>query len=145
MTPLISVSPRTEGFEITMKRMAREVFAPSIATLKRVVPPAYRSFDEVKKTWFVAREAEAHLQTWLGYMRALHGAEVQWLEPEREHAPQASALPDAYAALYLLPNAPPEVVKASYRALAHLFHPDKPGGDTQAMQRIVAAYEQLAA
>jgi curved DNA-binding protein CbpA len=43
-----------------------------------------------------------------------------------------------------LPSAPPEVVKAAYRALAVLNHPDK-GGETEVMQRINAAYRRLAA
>jgi hypothetical protein len=148
MTPIIFISRRTEGFEITMKRMAREVFSPSIAKLKRSVPPAQRRFDEVTKKWFVEKAAQESLNIWLGYMRGVHGANVEWLKPEREHTPkkpQGSALPDAYAALYLLPNAPPEVVRASYKALAQLVHPDKPGGDVAAMQRLNEAYRQLAA
>ena len=48
----------------------------------------------------------------------------------------------AWGALYLMPGAPPEVVKAAYRALAQLYHPDK-GGDTARMQEINAAMEEL--
>lgn len=47
-----------------------------------------------------------------------------------------------YTVLHLLPTAPPELVKASYRTLASLHHPDK-GGDTAIMAKINEAYEDL--
>jgi len=55
------------------------------------------------------------------------------------------ALPDgagAWATLWLRPGAPVEVIRAVYRALARLHHPDV-GGDSATMQRINAAYERL--
>jgi hypothetical protein len=48
-----------------------------------------------------------------------------------------------YAVLYLLPDAPPEVVKAAYRALASKYHPDVPGGDAEAMAQLNAAVEEI--
>jgi curved DNA-binding protein CbpA len=42
----------------------------------------------------------------------------------------------------LLPSAPPEVVRAAYKALAMKHHPDK-GGSTELMQAINQAYERL--
>ncbi len=51
-------------------------------------------------------------------------------------------LEDAYAALYLRPGAPPLIVKAVYRALAQLHHPDM-GGDPLIMTRINAAYATI--
>jgi curved DNA-binding protein CbpA len=51
---------------------------------------------------------------------------------------------DAYAVLHLLPTAPPELIKAAYRCLAMIHHPDR-GGDTEAMQRINSAYAGLSA
>lgn len=48
----------------------------------------------------------------------------------------------AAAELYLLPNAPAEVVTAVYRTLCKVHHPDT-GGDTAVMQRINAAMEVL--
>jgi hypothetical protein len=49
---------------------------------------------------------------------------------------------DAYTALYLRPGAPQPVVKAVYRTLAQLHHPDA-GGDPEAMTRINAAYAAI--
>jgi len=48
-----------------------------------------------------------------------------------------------YAALYVTPNAPIEVINAAYKALARLHHPDAPSGDTKTMQRINDAYNAL--
>jgi DnaJ-class molecular chaperone len=42
----------------------------------------------------------------------------------------------------LLPSAPPEVIRAAYKAMATKNHPDK-GGDMVAMQQINRAYAQL--
>jgi hypothetical protein len=44
--------------------------------------------------------------------------------------------------LYLIPNAPLEVVKAAYRALAMLHHPDR-GGDIETMAKINSAYDKI--
>jgi curved DNA-binding protein CbpA len=63
------------------------------------------------------------------------------MEAAKARAAKAS---DPYVTLHLLPSAPPEVVKAAYKALAVLNHPDK-GGETEVMQRINDAYRRLAA
>jgi hypothetical protein len=51
---------------------------------------------------------------------------------------------DHYAALHVLPSAPPEVVSAAYRALAKSLHPDVSGRDTTAeMARLNEAWAVL--
>lgn len=47
-----------------------------------------------------------------------------------------------HATLFLIAGAPPEVVKAAYRALALLHHPDR-GGDAAKMKAVTAAYARL--
>jgi DnaJ-domain-containing protein 1 len=49
---------------------------------------------------------------------------------------------DAFALLYVSPQAPPEVIEAAFRALAKQYHPDR-GGSTAQMQRLNLAREQL--
>ena len=44
--------------------------------------------------------------------------------------------------LCVTPAAPPEVIRAAYKALSRLRHPDA-GGSTEEMQRINAAYDRL--
>jgi len=46
--------------------------------------------------------------------------------------------------LHVCQSAPPEVIRAAYRALAKSQHPDT-GGDTGAMQRLNDAYARLEA
>lgn len=43
--------------------------------------------------------------------------------------------------LFLLPEAPPELVAAAFRVLAQIHHPDK-GGSNETMRRVNAAYEK---
>ena len=57
----------------------------------------------------------------------------------RHSTPLPASLKDAYAVLHLQPGAPHHVVKAAYRSLAQVHHPDA-GGDTSQMARINAAY-----
>lgn len=55
------------------------------------------------------------------------------------------AKPDFYEVLHIHPSAPPEVVRAAYRQLAQLYHPDKnPSPEATAlMAQVNAAYEVL--
>lgn len=48
----------------------------------------------------------------------------------------------AYSVLYVTSEAPPEVIRAAYRALVKLHHPDK-GGEEERFKKIQAAYESL--
>jgi|688.fasta_scaffold02732_11 hypothetical protein len=49
---------------------------------------------------------------------------------------------DPYAVLHLLPTAPPAIIKAAWRELAKILHPDH-GGDSEAFMRAKTAYETL--
>ncbi len=83
---------------------------------------------------------------WLDDARAVVNAKVEWQPTKHEHTRTKPRLePTAHATLHLLPSAPPELIRAAFKCLAQLVHPDKPGGDTEAMQRINAAYRKLAA
>lgn len=150
MTPTIIIAESAGGFLLTLKRMTRETFAPAIDALKRTVPPSSRSFEPDTKQWFVAFAAEPQMRAWLGYMTTAHAATIEFAaqdngdEYERAYKPHKANL-DPFEVLHLLPSAPPEVVRAAYKALAVKLHPDKPTGDTVAMQRLNAAYSQIAA
>jgi curved DNA-binding protein CbpA len=54
----------------------------------------------------------------------------------------ANAQSGPWAVLYLVPGAPPEVIKAVYRALSQQYHPDR-GGDVAKMQELNAAMAAL--
>jgi len=51
-----------------------------------------------------------------------------------------AAVRRSFAVLYLLPEAPPDVIKAAYRACATVHHPDH-GGETEMMKQVNLAFE----
>jgi hypothetical protein len=63
--------------------------------------------------------------------------------PDKEKSVNESAPNGPWAELYLARGAPVEVVKAAYKALAMKYHPDRPGGSVERMQRINAAIGEL--
>ena len=142
MTTKIIITRDADDLLITMKSGDKATFAAGIAALKENIAPDYRTFDGDTKQWRITADGRAGFDGWLGYMRLFHKAAIEWTDGEAEK-PRTRTAPDAFATLYLLPNAPPEVVRASYKALAQLVHPDKPGGDHAAMQRLNEAYERL--
>jgi len=66
--------------------------------------------------------------------------QTSWQENKWGQAP-ATTSPD-HAMLYITLDAPKEVVRAAYKALAILHHPDK-GGDPAKMSSINQAYDRL--
>jgi hypothetical protein len=48
----------------------------------------------------------------------------------------------SYSKLYLLNNAPVEVVKAAYLALSKIYHPDS-GGNEEKMKEINSAFDEI--
>jgi len=123
-------------------------FSLCVSTLKSFIPAPLRGYTPATRQWFIDEDATNQMRRWLSYVETMIGARVEWQGPfdcEEEWTPPAKPkVVDPYTALHLLPSAPPEVVKAAYRALAVLNHPDK-GGDTEAMQQINDAYRRLAA
>jgi hypothetical protein len=131
-------------FEIKLKSDDSDAFMSAIAALKNYVDASYRAWRPATKSWCVDASAEFEMGEWLALCTAEFHAEVT-----RTHAKQqtygrrniAKPETDPFAALYLLPSAPVEVVKAAYRALATLHHPDH-GGDVEKMKAINAAYSE---
>ncbi len=130
-------------------------FSLCVSTLKSFISPGQRSYNPPTREWFVDEDATHHMRRWLSYAETMIGARVEWIggatyeDYEAECPPPYTPPPrpkpvDPYKTLHLLPSAPPEVVKAAYKALAMKLHPDH-GGDTEAMQRINDAYRRLAA
>ncbi len=144
MTTII-VSRGTSGYSLTFRGGN---FSPCVSTLKEYIHAYSRSYEPATRKWFIDEDAYAQLFQWLDYAHAELGARVEWQtssDRKREGPPPPRQTPgDPYQTLHLLPSAPPEVVKAAYKALAMKLHPDH-GGDTEAMQRINDAYRRLAA
>jgi len=82
---------------------------------------------------------------WSSLPEGLQIALVRFLE--KHNRPGAVSLveepQDPHEVLFVLPEAPWEVIQAAYKALALLQHPDRPGGTKEQFQRLSAAYETL--
>jgi hypothetical protein len=107
--------------------------------LKKELPAGARQWSEHRRAWWID---DVYLD------EALEVAEryfVLYLVDDSSDDPVSPVyVPDSdgWTTLWLKPGAPPEVVKAAYRALARLNHPDA-GGDEEMMKEINAAYEGL--
>jgi hypothetical protein len=111
----------------------------AIAELKEIVPAALRSYYPTLKTWIIT-EREL-LDNWFSELRRYYSVEVdEYKTPSRPQPQQSIATP--FTTLHLLPDAPPEVVKAAYKALAKIHHPDL-RGDNEKMLEINRAFEAI--
>ncbi len=117
-----------------------DAFHDAIQGLKDFIPSPHRRWQPLSKAWRILPEGQLYVMDWITVCRDKFNAEVTWGKGKRTADP-ATPKPEAdpFAALYLLPSAPVEVVKAAYRALATLHHPDH-GGDVEKMKAINAAY-----
>ncbi len=138
----ILLSLTGDQVSVKLKSSDRDAFAFLIEALKDAIPAYDRTYSPASREWFIHASARHSLELWLDDAREVCGASVEWQPTKHERPRTASVAPDAFATLHLLPSAPPEVVRASYKALAMKHHPDK-GGDTEAMQKINEAYERL--
>lgn len=66
----------------------------------------------------------------------------RWRRVAKEPGPHELSRTDALKRLYLRTNAPPEVIKAAYTALAKIHHPDR-GGDVERMKAVNEAWAIL--
>jgi hypothetical protein len=130
-------------FEIKLKSDDSDAFMSAIATLKNCVQSADRAWRPATKSWCVDASAEFEMGEWLALCTSeFHAEVVRAKEKQKERQTRTTPKPkeaDPFAALYVLPTAPVEVVRAAYRALATIHHPDH-GGDAEKMKVINAAY-----
>jgi hypothetical protein len=141
-------------YTIRLRSDESDVFHSAIETLKKYIDASSRSYDPQTKKWHVDEAASADMHDWLDHCTATLGASVEWFGARRTEKKRTQQPPpkkvtlvpqrEYYRTLYLVPGCPPELVKAAYRCLAQIHHPDK-GGDTVAMQKINEAYRRLAA
>ena len=152
MTTIFITRDGQQDFHVKLQSADSYVFKSLIDALKNFVSPVYRRYEPATRKWVVGEPATESFRGWLSYARATFNARIEWIgeayeDPEAEWTPPKPKpkAGDPYQTLHLLPSAPPEVVKAAYKALATLHHPDKPGGDGERMKVINDAYRRLAA
>ena len=139
----ILLSLTGDQISVKLKSSDRDAFVFLIEALKDAIPAYDRTYSPASREWFIHASARDSLDNWLDDARAVFNASVEWQPTKHEHTrakPRNET--NAHAVLHLLPSAPPEVVRAAYKALAMKHHPDH-GGDTEAMQRLNEAYERL--
>jgi len=145
--PWCELQERADGDGVSLRFGCgdEDAFSLRLQALKGGIPPHARRWHADQKTWWVSAAYRHALEQWQA--RWFEGG-AQTSRPGGTYqapwtwAPPSSGVHGAYAALHLLPTAPPALVKAAYRTLATLHHPDR-GGDTATMQRVNAAYAQL--
>jgi hypothetical protein len=152
MTKIYVAKTSDGAHTVRLSSRDADTFKMLIEALKDYVPACHRVYVPDRKTWRVDAAAHDELHGWLADARSTFNAQVQWIggetdtDPAREWTPPSKPkTSDPYTVLWLLPGAPPAVIKAAYRALATLHHPDKPSGDDEKMKAINRAYQQLAA
>ena len=128
---------------------------PFVAVLKSVVRPhTYRVWNPDRQAWLfhwhwiytVVRRARQYFDevdySALPLAWQLRAAGAQGSAQLALDAPQS----DPFQALFVTENAPWEVVRAAYRALVAIYHPDvQKTGNREAFERVDRAYRQLAA
>jgi hypothetical protein len=123
-------------------RSNKELFERARVAFKMHFPHA--RFDGAEKGWAVPLEERDVLVEFLQYLSERFEFEVTGGVFENFHVDEqaADSLEAAFATLHLLPDAPLEVVRAAYKALARLHHPDY-GGSVQRMQSVNAAFDEI--
>ena len=102
-------------------------------TLKTSLPSKKRIWDNNDKAWYIVKDQLDKLT----YILDEYFDETILLD-----FPPMDISTGAYSKLYLIEGAPLEVIRASYKALAIKYHPDK-GGDVERMSEINVAYKEL--
>lgn len=110
-----------------------------VDSLKAEIPAYARTYDPATKQWTVDGPYIATARRLIEF--AYPDVDIQDESPRFE-APKRSTPRTSYTVLHLLPSAPPELVESAYKTLARLHHPDR-GGDTEKMQELNAAIEEI--
>ena len=108
--------------------------------IKRTLMSHQRTYNPDTKSWTVTPGSATVA---ISLLRRYFGHDVVVTDLRNQQTPNADQRAKTFAALHLLPTAPPELVKTAYKTLALLSHPDRPGGDGEQMRALNASYEAL--
>lgn len=126
-----------------------------IEMLRSGLPPAVRYFDDSRKNWKVFWK---HLPEILSFAKKFFdhvdysALPIDWqmiCAGARLDTGTDELIPDGmdstpFSVLFVAEDAPIEVVKAAYRVLAAVYHPDH-GGSNDQMVKLNEAYEKICA
>jgi CRISPR/Cas system endoribonuclease Cas6 (RAMP superfamily) len=133
------------SYRLKISSPDKDLFYEAIESLKSFFPAYLREYDPQTRRWIISHDAD--LYSWLEAAEINFDAEVSWGNERKQpfaHKQGAPTTDELFAALHLLPSAPPEVIKAAYRALSMLHHPDL-GGNEFEMKKLNLVYEKLRA
>lgn len=125
-----------------------ERFRETVDNIKRLLVHE-REWRPDEKAWWILRDAVPSLR-WVApdlahaieaYRRGAGADRSRTTHRPQQHSTVPPEVEQALAALYLRHDAPPQVVRAAYRALAPLCHPDA-GGDEATMVTLNLAHEK---
>ena len=143
MTATITKLPdyrRPYAWALKIKISDSGTFHAFIESLKQNVCPSYRKYDAENRRWLFCPEAMIDVfDTLDAYGIGYDGDQTP---PPPPPPPSLMNRQMALANLFLLPNAPADVITAVFRVLAKKYHPDL-GGSTEKMQQLNAAMEVL--
>jgi hypothetical protein len=108
-----------------------------IEALKERIDYRQRRWNADAKQWWFTEDAVRHIL----FLAEQFCGTVDFVDDVAERDLSEEDI-QAYMLLHLLPSAPKAVIRAAYKAMAMLAHPDR-GGDVLQMQVINAAYAQL--
>lgn len=133
---------RPWAWSLKITSAEQDVFHDFIESLKSSINYRKRKWDPTGKRWLFHDDAIDDVILEL----SLHRIDFDMKETrERAKERPSTAImtrQQAAAELYLLPDAPADVITAVFRVLAKQYHPDM-GGSTEQMQRLNAAMEVL--
>jgi hypothetical protein len=137
----IKIANYGDAFGVKIFSADSDAFAYAISELKGIIPVAFRNYEPAAKTWMITDWG--CLDEWLDEMRSVYAVETEYdNEQPSQKPPPPQSIASPFQTLYLLPNAPPEVVRAVYKTLAKIHHPDA-RGNSEKMIEINRAYEIL--
>ena len=126
-----------DGFVTLAFPFVREL----VDDIKDEIPAYRRSFDPASKTW---RVHPGDAKRAIDLLRYYFGSDVVVNDLRRTaRAPRTEQPAGDFATLHLLPTAPRELVRAAYKTLSLLAHPDVTGSDGSLMRALNASYESL--
>lgn len=127
-------------------------FEEMVRSIKYSIPSHHRKWVPERKCWLISDVGMRYFWDFMPELRepmqrmARSGGQ-QTRQRQQSHtrgnvAPVEVA--EAFAFMYLLPSAPLPVIKAAFKALANIHHPDH-GGNTETMKRLNKAHEAACA
>lgn len=141
---------RPWAWSLKVTSIDQDVFHELIESLKLNINYRKRKWDPTGKRWLFHADMIDDVAFVLDSFGVAYTIDDQQSQRTNGRHRQTSERPStalltrqqAAAELYLLPDAPPDVITAVFRVLAKQYHPDM-GGDTEQMQRLNAAMEAL--